>query len=70
MTTVMPMTDSHSYPSEVIAIGEAATILGVSVKTIRNWEAKGAISAIRSPGGQRRFRRTDVEALITPSHSV
>ncbi|OZE13341.1 hypothetical protein CH249_02015 [Rhodococcus sp. 05-2255-3B1] len=64
------MTDSHTYPDEVIAIGEAAVILGVSVKTLRNWEARGAISAIRSPGGQRRFRRSDVEALVTPSQSA
>ncbi|WP_080733910.1 MerR family transcriptional regulator [Rhodococcoides fascians] len=64
------MTDSHTYPSEVIAIGEAAEILGISVKTLRNWEAKGAISAIRSPGGQRRFRRTDVDALLSPQQSA
>lgn len=34
---------------------EAALQLGVSVQTLRRWEAAGKIQAIRTPSGQRRY---------------
>ena len=49
--------------SELLTIGEAARILGVSVDTIRRWERDGKITGTRTLGGQRRFRRDIVEAL-------
>lgn len=56
---------SHSYNggAERLAIGEAAAILGVSINTLRRWESNGVITSVRTPGGQRRFDRADVEAL-------
>lgn len=48
---------------ELIPIGEAARILGVSVATVRRWEAQGKIAARRTLGEQRRFVRSEVEAL-------
>ncbi len=47
-----------------LTIGEAARILGVSVETLRRWDADGKIDAVRTPGGQRRFVRADVERLL------
>ena len=52
-----------SDPSDLIAIGEAARILGVSVDTIRRWERDGKLAGTRTLGGQRRFRRDVVETL-------
>lgn len=53
---------------EFLSVGEAAEILEVSTQTLRRWEKAGAITALRTPGGQRRFRRSDVDALIeTPT---
>ena len=49
--------------SELLTIGEAARMLGVSVDTIRRWERDGKITGTRTLGGQRRFRRDIVEAL-------
>lgn len=51
----------------LIPIGEAARLLGVHVDTLRRWESGGAIAAVRTPGGQRRFRRSDVDALASLS---
>ena len=34
-------------------IGQAAEALGVSVETLRRWEARGTIAVTRSAGGQR-----------------
>jgi excisionase family DNA binding protein len=39
----------------LVAIGEAASALGVSIATLRRWEAAGKITAERTPGGQRRY---------------
>lgn len=48
---------------DLIPIGEAARLLGVSVDTVRRWEGRGYIAAVRTPTGQRRFNRDDVERL-------
>lgn len=48
---------------ELLPIGEAARMLGVSVDTIRRWEAKGLITATRTPLGQRRFAASEVERV-------
>jgi excisionase family DNA binding protein len=57
-------------PHADMAIGEVAKCFGVTVGTVRNWELKGHLTSIRTPGGQRRFRRSDVEALLTAKESA
>ena len=36
-------------------IGEAAKVLGVSITTLRRWEARGKIQAEHTAGGHRRY---------------
>lgn len=50
--------------TEFLTIGEVAAVMAVTIPTIRNWERAGKISAIRTPGGHRRFRRSDVDRLL------
>lgn len=59
------MTAKHAEESseDRIDIGAAARILGVHTQTVRYWESKGWITATRTPGGYRRFRRGDVIEL-------
>ncbi len=45
---------------EQIRIGSAASILGVSVDTLRRWEKDGRVTFSRSTGGQRTL---DVDSL-------
>jgi molybdopterin-binding protein len=45
---------------EQIRIGAAASILGVSVDTLRRWEKDGRVTFSRSTGGQRTI---DVDSL-------
>ncbi len=45
-----------------ISIGEAAEILGVSVKTVRRYADKGKIPFERTPSGHRRFYRSQLQA--------
>jgi len=51
-------------PSEMLTPGDVARLLGVSSKTVARWERGGQLPGIRTLGGHRRFRRSDVEAAI------
>lgn len=64
MATVCAMTTKriHGYP-EMVAIGTAASLLGVSVSTVRRWDAAGLITSTRTLGGQRRYRVADLLAI-------
>ncbi|MEP6462570.1 MAG: BldC family transcriptional regulator [Frankiaceae bacterium] len=45
--------------------GEVATLFRVDPKTVTRWAAAGRISSIRTPGGHRRFRESEVRALLS-----
>ena len=46
-----------------LRVGEAAELIGVSVDTLRRWEAAGRLRVRRSPGGQRLVSLQDVRRL-------
>ena len=48
-----------------ITTAQAAEILRVSRSAIRNYADAGKLEHRRLPGGHRRFRRSDVEALLS-----
>lgn len=59
-----------STPTEapdLVPIGEAARLLGVSVDTVRRWEARGIIAATRTPLGQRRFDVAEIDRVKAKS---
>jgi excisionase family DNA binding protein len=45
--------------------GEVAALFRVDPKTVTRWAAAGRIGSIRTPGGHRRFRESEVRALLT-----
>ncbi len=57
------MAKKASYRATSLRIGEAAELLGISVATLRRWEAEGRIRSARSPGGQRTIALTEVQRL-------
>lgn len=44
--------------------GEVATLFRVDPKTVSRWAASGRITSIRTPGGHRRFRESEVRAIL------
>lgn len=44
--------------------GEVAALFRVHVSTVARWATEGRLGAIVTPGGHRRYRRADVEALL------
>ncbi|MBU0494481.1 MAG: IS607 family transposase [Chloroflexi bacterium] len=47
-----------------IRISQAAQELGVSVDTLRRWEAAGKIQAERTPGGHRRYDLAQLRGIV------
>src|SRR5208282_2940275 len=49
----------------VFTSSQAASYLGVSLATVRRWTDAGHISCYRTPGGQRRFSRDQLDSFVT-----
>jgi excisionase family DNA binding protein len=45
-------------------VGQAATYLGVSAASLRNWSNRGLVPVYRTPGGQRRYDATDLDDFM------
>jgi len=48
----------------VFTSSQAARYLGVSLATVRRWTDAGHIDCYRTPGGQRRFSRSQLDEFI------
>jgi len=53
-----------------LRLGEAAAALGVSHNTLRHWSDEGLVRCYRSPGGHRRYQRSDIDALLAAPASA
>ena len=47
-----------------LSTSQAAQALGVSLGTIRRWSDMGYLKSYRTPGGQRRFSREQIEKFV------
>lgn len=59
------MDATNSQADRLLTIGEASVRLGVHADTLRSWEDAGTISSTRTVGGHRRYRESDIDALLT-----
>ena len=58
------MSEERLARSGRLRVGQAAEMLGVSVETLRRWEAEGRLRMERSEGGQRLVDVSDVTRLL------
>jgi molybdopterin-binding protein len=58
------MTQTRDHPAARIRVGQAAEMLGVSIETLRRWEADGRLRMERSDGGQRLIEIDEVARLL------
>jgi excisionase family DNA binding protein len=59
---------ASNQPSETEALltpAEVAAMFRVDPKTVTRWAKAGKISSIRTLGGHRRYRESEVRALLT-----
>ena len=58
------MRDSRAVnPTNFFLTSQAARAFGVSPETVRLWERRGVLPALKTVGGVRLFDRRDVERL-------
>lgn len=72
MTTPTPPAPFPSTGDErqlVFTSSQAARYLGVSLATIRRWTDAGHIACYRTPGGQRRFSKDQLDGFIVSLQS-
>ena len=58
------MEQMRDKPATRLRVGQAAEMLGVSVETLRRWEAEGRLRMTRSEGGQRLVDVDQVSRLL------
>jgi len=51
-------------PEPLLTPAEVASMFRVDPKTVTRWAAAGSIGSIRTPGGHRRFRESEVLQLL------
>jgi excisionase family DNA binding protein len=61
----MPITPDPSHEHQLVfTSSQAARYLGVSLATVRRWTDAGYLTGYRTPGGQRRFSREQLDGFI------
>lgn len=48
----------------LLTTAEVAALFRVDPKTVSRWALTGRVTSIRTPGGQRRFRESEIRALM------
>jgi excisionase family DNA binding protein len=56
-----------SAQDEWLTLGQAAKYLGVAQSTMRKWSDSGRVSAFYTPGGHRRYRRSELDTFLDRS---
>ena len=56
-----------SAQPEWLTLGQAAKYIGVAQSTMRKWSDLGRVSAFYTPGGHRRYRRSDLDRFLDRS---
>jgi excisionase family DNA binding protein len=67
MSYQRPVRRAPASEPDWLTLGQAAKFLGVAQSTIRKWSDLGRVPAFYTPGGHRRYRRSDLEAFIERS---
>ena len=67
----MPITPNPSHEHQLVfTSSQAARYLGVSLATVRRWTDAGYLTGYRTPGGQRRFSREQLDGFIGSLHTT
>ncbi len=56
--------------SELLTPGEVAVLFRVDPKTVTRWARAGRLPAIRTIGGHRRFRASEVKRFLDASREL
>jgi excisionase family DNA binding protein len=62
---LMTMTARTTDAEPLLTPAEVATMFRVDPKTVTRWAKAGKLTSIRTLGGHRRYRESEVRALLT-----
>ena len=60
----MTVTTQAGGAERLLTPGEVASLFRVDPKTVTRWASSGRIGSIRTPGGHRRFRESEVRSML------
>ena len=55
---------TKEIPDRLLTPAEVAVMFRVDPKTVTRWAVAGRIGSLRTPGGHRRFRESEVQNLL------
>jgi excisionase family DNA binding protein len=58
------MMNEHDAPDALLTPSEVAVLFRVNPKTVTRWARAGKITAIRTLGGHRRFRASEIRQFL------
>jgi excisionase family DNA binding protein len=67
--SISPLLTPHERQL-VFTSSQAARYLGISLATVRRWADAGHLACYRTPGGQRRFSREQLETFTASLHQI
>ncbi|GAB3131905.1 hypothetical protein GCM10027289_18840 [Tsukamurella serpentis] len=59
-----PRATAQRQPERLMTPGQVAALFNVNPKTVTRWAGAGLLGSVRTPGGHRRFRASEVFALL------
>src|SRR4051794_34139917 len=62
--TTMAQTDDFDAPEALLTPSEVAALFRVNPKTVTRWARAGKLTAIRTLGGHRRFRVSEIRRCL------
>ena len=63
-THLMAQTDDFDAPEALLTPSEVAALFRVNPKTVTRWARAGKLTAIRTLGGHRRFRVSEIRRCL------
>ena len=60
---------NRNNDEDLLTPSEVAALFRVNPKTVTRWARAGKITAIRTLGGHRRFRASEVRQYLTEAHA-
>jgi excisionase family DNA binding protein len=56
--------EAEASDDDLLTSAEVASLFGVDRRTVVLWAKRGRIPALRTPGGQHRFRAEEIRSLL------
>jgi excisionase family DNA binding protein len=63
-TARIDLTESTDLPDALLTPAEVARLFRVNPKTVTRWARAGKLTAIRTLGGHRRFRASEIQRCL------